>query len=231
MIANPLACSTCPVRDRAACAALSEEQRAELALLGQHRELRRGETLFASGDEGFACATLITGALKISSFAEDGTERILSLVHPAGFVGEMFAPVERHDVVALTESKLCVFARRDYERAIERFPALGRALLRRTAQDLFESRSTIDLMSRRSSQQKVAGFVLAIARAASDSPCHAASRFELPLSRDEIAGVLGLTIETVSRQLTKLERERLIAREGRRGIRLADPARLEQLAA
>ncbi len=193
--------------------------------------LRRGETLFASGDAGVAWATLITGALKISSFAEDGTERILSLVHPAGFVGEMFAPVERHDVIALTNSKLCVFARRDYERAIERFPALGRALLRRTAQDLFESRSTIDLMSRRNSQQKVAGFVLAIARAASDSPCHAASRFELPLSRDEIAGVLGLTIETVSRQLTKLERDRLIAREGRRGIRLADPARLEQLAA
>jgi CRP/FNR family transcriptional regulator len=231
MIANPLVCSTCPVRDRAACSALSEEQRAELASLGQQRMLRRGETLFASGDAGVAWATLITGALKISSFAEDGTERILSLVHPAGFVGEMFAPVERHDVIALTNSKLCVFARRDYERAIERFPALGRALLRRTAQDLFESRSTIDLMSRRNSQQKVAGFVLAIARAASDSPCHAASRFELPLSRDEIAGVLGLTIETVSRQLTKLERDRLIAREGRRGIRLADPARLEQLAA
>jgi CRP/FNR family transcriptional regulator len=143
----------------------------------------------------------------------------------------MFAPVERHDVIALADSKLCIFARRDYERAIERFPALGRALLRRTAQDLFESRSTIDLMSRRNAQQKVAGLILAIARAASESPCHAASRFDLPLSREEIAGVLGLTIETVSRQLTRLERERLIEREGRRGIRLADPARLEQLAA
>lgn len=231
MASNPLACSTCPVRDRAACAALREDQRDELASLGHHRMLRRGETLFASGDEGFACATLVSGALKISSFAEDGTERILSLVHPAGFVGEMFAPIERHDVVALTDSRLCVFARADYERALDQFPALGRALLRRTAQDLFESRSIIDLMSRRTAQQKIAGFILAMARAASDSPCHAAARFELPLSREEMAGVLGLTIETVSRQLTRLERDRLIAREGRRGIRLSDPARLEQLAA
>ena len=231
MAVNPLACATCPVRDRAACSALSGGQRDELARLGSHRTLKRGETLFASGDEGFACATLITGALKISSFAEDGTERILSLVHPAGFVGEMFAPVERHDVVALTDSRLCVFARSDYERAIERFPALGRALLRRTAQDLFESRAAIDLMSRRNAQEKVAGFVLSIARAASDSPCHAAARFELPLSREEIAGVLGLTIETVSRQLTRLEKENVLAREGRRGIRIADPARLQQLAA
>jgi CRP/FNR family transcriptional regulator len=231
MAANPLACSTCPVRDRAACAALTEAQRTELAALGQHRTLRRGETLFASGDEGFACATLISGALKIASFAEDGTERILSLVHPAGFVGEMFAPVERHDVVALTDSKLCIFARRDYERALDRFPALGRALLRRTAQDLFESRATIDLMSRRTAGQKVAGFLLAVARAASDSPCHLAARFDLPLSREEIAGVLGLTIETVSRQMTLLERDGVLAREGRRGIRLTDPARLEQRAA
>ncbi|QIL01613.1 Crp/Fnr family transcriptional regulator [Sphingomonas sinipercae] len=231
MAANPLACATCPVRDRAACSALTEDQRSELTQLGQHRTLRRGETLFATGDEGFACATLISGALKIASFSADGTERILSLVHPAGFVGEMFAPVERHDVVALTDSNLCVFARKDYERAIERFPALGRALLRRTAQDLFESRSAIDLMSRRSAQQKVAGFILSIARSASESPCHAAAQFDLPLSRAEIAGVLGLTIETVSRQLSRLEREGVIARQGRRGVRLVDAVRLEQLAA
>lgn len=231
MALNPLACAACPVRDRAACSALNEEDRDELARLGQHRTLRRGETLFASGDDSLACATLISGALKISSFGQDGTERILSLVHPAGFVGEMFAPVAYHDVIALTDSRLCVFGRADYERAVERFPALGRALLRRSAEDLFESRSIIDLMSRRSSKQKVAGFVLAMARAASDSPCHAGWSFDLALSREEIAGVLGLTIETVSRQLGRLEHAKIIAREGRRGIRLLDPGRLEALAA
>jgi CRP/FNR family transcriptional regulator len=226
-----LACATCPVRDRAACSALDEGGRGELARLGHHRSLRRGETLFASGEPSFACATLISGALKISSFAQNGTERILSLVHPSGFVGEMFAPVERHDVVALTDSHLCVFSTADYERAIERFPALGRALLRRSAEDLFETRSMIDLMSRRTSQQKVAGFILAMGRAASDSPCHPAPRYELPLSREEIAGVLGLTIETVSRQLTRLEKEGVIRRDGRRGLTLAKPAALEALAA
>ncbi len=230
MAANPLACASCPVRDRAACAALSEEERDELGRLGKHLTLRRGDTLFATGDEGFACATLISGALKITSFGEDGTERILSLVHPAGFVGEMFSPVARHDVVALTESKLCVFGRADYERAVDRFPALGRALLRRSAEDLFESRSIIDLMSRRKASQKVAGFLLAMARAASDSPCHARERFDLPLSREEMAGILGITIETASRQLGRLEAEGMIERDGRRGIRLLDPARLEAMA-
>jgi CRP/FNR family transcriptional regulator, anaerobic regulatory protein len=231
MAANPLACASCPVRDRAACAALNEQERDELARLGRHVTVRRGGTVFAAGDESVACATLISGALKISTFGSDGTERILSLVHPAGFVGEMFSPVARHDVIALTDSKLCVFGRHDYEKAVERFPALGRALLRRSAEDLFASRSIIDLMSRRSAKQKVAGFLLALAQAASDSPCHAQARFELPLSRDEIAGVLGVTIETVSRQIGRLEKELIIAREGRRGIRLLDPGRLKALGA
>ena len=228
---NPLDCATCPVRDRAACSALNDEERDELASIGRHITLARGEALFSSADERSGCATLISGALKISSFGEDGTERILSLVHPAGFVGEMFAPVPRHDVIAVTDSRVCVFSGEGYGRAIERFPALGRALLRRSAQDLFESRTLIDLMSRRSARQKVAGFLLSVARAASDSPCHAAREFELPLTRGEIAGLLGITIETVSRQFGRFEQAGVVQRQGRRGLRIAKPAALEALAA
>ncbi|WP_118858067.1 Crp/Fnr family transcriptional regulator [Sphingomonas mesophila] len=227
----PIACESCPVRDRAACSALSGDQRGELAALGRHRRLKRGETLFAAGEEVPACATLISGALKIASSDESGTERILSLVHPAGFVGELFAPVAHHDVVALTESEVCLFPARQYAEAIERFPALGRALLRRSAEDLYASRQLIDLMSRRTARQKVAGLLRAFADAASSSPCHPARRFDLPLSREEVAGLLGLTIETVSRQVTALERDGAIAREGSRGILLRDPVKLEAAAA
>lgn len=230
MSANPLACSTCPVRDRAACASLSEAERDQLAALGRHMVLERGQTLFASSDEEAACATLISGALKISSYGEDGTERILSLVHPAGFVGEMFSPIPRHDVVALTDSKLCVFSQDGYAKAVEHFPALGRALLRRSANDLFESRALLDLLGRRTAQQKVAGFLMAMARSASDSPCHPAEEFELPLTRGEMAGLLGITIETVSRQLSQMEEQGVIERKSRRGLRILEPATLESMA-
>jgi CRP/FNR family transcriptional regulator len=225
-----LSCDTCPVRDRSACAALDDDQREELARLGSHRTLRRGETLFAAGDDNAICATLISGALKISSFDESGTEHILSLIHPAGFVGEMFAPLARHDVIALTDSQLCLFTRDRYEAAATRFPALGQALLRRASEDLFESRALIALMTGRTSRQRVAGFLLAMANAASDSPCHPAQSFDLMLTRGELASLLGLTIETVSRQLTQLERDAIIRRNGLRGIELVDAARLGSLA-
>lgn len=227
---SPLACDSCPVRDRAACSALSAVQRDELAAIGRHRVLKRGETLFHAGDNSDGCATLISGALKISSSDADGVERVLSLVHPAGFVGELFAPVANHDVVALSDSEVCMFPAGQYQVIIERFPAMGRALLRRSAEDLFASRSLIDLMGRRNALQKVAGFLKAMADAASDSPCHPAERFELPLSRGDLAGMLGLTIETVSRQLSRLERDGVIAREGPRGVRLTDAARLAGMA-
>lgn len=230
MAANPLACASCPVRDRAACSALDEGQRGELGQLGRHHNLKRGETLFHAGDSSDHCATLISGALKISQVDAGGTEHILALVHPAGFVGELFAPVAHHDVIALTESRLCVFPTRQYEEVVTRFPALGRALLRRSSEDLFQSRSLMALMTGRTAGQRVAGFLLAMANAASDSPCHPAKAFDLPVTRGEIASLLGLTIETVSRQVTKLEKGRVIRRNGARGVELLDPARLGTLA-
>lgn len=228
---SALACDSCPVRDRAACSALSVGERNKLARIGRHRDVKRGETVMAAGDENVACATLISGALKIASYDQEGTERILSLVHPAGFVGEMFAPLAHHDVVALADSRLCVFSRKEYEAAVQEFPALATALLRRSATDLFETRSLIDLMGRRSAETRVAGLVDAFSKAASDSPCHPASQFELPLTRGEMAGLLGLTIETVSRQLSRLERQGLIKRQGARGIEIRNAPALHALVA
>ena len=230
MARQSLRCDVCVVRGRAACSALDDAQRRELARLGHHRSLKRGEILFTAGDDNALTATLTRGVLKVSSVDEDGTEHIVSLIHPAGFTGELFSPVAHHDVVAVTDCELCVFPRAEYERAVERFPALGLALLRRSGDALEETRSLLVAVTRRTSLQRVAGFLLALARAANDTECHPARRFDLVLTRGEIASLLGLTIETVSRQLSKLEQEKVIRREGARGIELLDAARLGKLA-
>ena len=221
-----LACAACPVRDRAACAVLEEDERDALATIGRNRILAKGEVLFHAGESEAACATLKRGALKISATDAEGRERILSLVHPAGFVGEMFGPYMRHDVVALGEAELCVFSGPAFADAIDRYPRLAQAVLRRTQEDLFASRELLALTGNAAAEQRVGGVLLSLARAASDSPCHPAMRFDLPLSRGELADMLGLTIETVSRTLTRLERAGAIRRVGKRGIELVDPALL-----
>lgn len=222
-----IACETCPVRDSAACAVLTDDERDAMSKAGRTRELTRGEVLFAAGDENAACATLVSGALKVCAYDEDGNERILALIHPSGFIGEMFAPFAAHDVVALTTSRLCVFAKADMQRALDDHPKLTRALLRRSQEDLYWARQLLALGSGRSATQQVGLFLLALAQAASDSPCHPSQKFELPMTRGEIASMLGLTIETVSRAMTTLEKQGAIQRHGARGIELVDPARLE----
>ena len=222
-------CETCPVRDSAACSVLSDEERDALAAAGRNRTLKRGEMLFAAGDDEAACATLVSGALKVCAVDEDGNEQILSLVHPSGFIGELFAPFAHHDVVALTESRLCTFARGDIERAIDDYPALARALLRRSQEDLLATRNLLELTAHASAEARLAALLHDFAVAASDSSCHLAREFELPLTRGEIANMLGLTIETVSRKLGELEETGAVARKGKRGIDVLDPALLQAL--
>lgn len=185
--------------------------------------------LFAAGDTDTACATLISGALKVSSHSAQGEEQILSLVHPAGFIGEMFAPFAHHDVVALTDSQLCTFARSAMEHAVEEYPALARALLRRSQEDLHAARDMLELTAHGSAEARLAALLYSFGRAASGSPCHPAQTFELPLTRGEMANMLGLTIETVSRKLSMFEKEGAIQRRGKRGIELIDPALLQSL--
>jgi CRP/FNR family transcriptional regulator len=192
--------------------------------------LSRGERLFAAGDDMTTCATLIRGALKIAAIDADGTESILALVHPAGVVGEMFTPFPAHEVTALTDSEVCLFARGDLEDAVQRHPELGLALLRRAQEDLHDARELLDMSRRRGAKARLAGLIQALARAASDSSCHPAAEFVLPLTRGEMAAMLGLTIETVSRQFGELEAAGAVRRTGTRGLAVLDPALLSDLA-
>ncbi len=227
---RPEVCADCPVRDQAVCSALDSAELAELAAIGRHRDFARGETIFAADDESIACATLVTGAAKLSRLDSEGTERIVGLVHPAGFLGQLFAATHRHEAIALTASRVCLFPRREFEGLMKAHPALTRSILERTIAELDASRGLAELIGRRDVKARVAGLLLAFARAAAPGPCGEARQFELPLSREEMASLLGTTIETVSRRLTELERAGIVARHGARGLEIRDPAALAQAA-
>jgi len=231
MAREPLHCDSCEVGQSAACAALGELERRQFARHGHRRELKRGECLFSAADDNDLTATLIKGVLKVTTFDEDGTEHILSLIHPADFAGELFESRVHHNIIALTDCAVCVFERSEYERALTDFPQFGRCLLQRASHELVETRSRLAAVTSRSATQRIAGFLLGIGRVANEAECHPALEFDVVLTRGEIASLLGLTIETVSRQLSKLEKDGVIRRKGLRRILLLDCARLERLAA
>jgi CRP/FNR family transcriptional regulator len=224
------ACADCPVRDQAVCSALNETELGELAAIGHHKSYARGDTIFAADDDSIACATLVSGAAKLSRVDADGVERIVGLIHPAGFLGQLFAATNHHDVTALTESRVCLFPRAGFERLMAAHPALTRSILERTVAELDASRELAELIGRRDVKARLAGLLLTFARAAAPSPCGPASEFDLPLSREEIASLLGTTIETVSRRMTELERDGAIERRGARGLAILNEAALSAAA-
>jgi CRP/FNR family transcriptional regulator len=229
-------CSECGVRDRALCASLDDSQLAALSPLGVQRRLVRGETLVRAGDPPLVCANLQSGVMKLSTVTAAGEEAITGLLFPGDFIGRPFMGSPEHDIVALTDVELCVFPRAAFERALSDHRRMEQLLLERTLAELDRARRAIVTLGRASAGARVAGFLDDIARRMATSGCQPGSEptgrsFDLPLSRGEIADVLGLTIETVSRQMTRLRTAGLIALPGGRTIVVRDAARLAAEAA
>ena len=108
-------------------------------------------------------------------------------------------------------------------------PELEHRLLRQTLNELDEARDWMVTLGRKTASEKVASFLLMIARNIDPTldPAASSASFNLPLTRADIADFLGLTIETVSRQLTRLRTDGVIRIENNRHVTVDSLARLE----
>lgn len=228
-------CDTCVVRNRAICAALDTDEIQALSTIGRRKTLAAGDPLIWEGDDSLLVANVIDGILKLTNSTEDGREQIVGVVYPSDFIGRPFGPKSGHSVTALTDSRVCIFARSDFDRFANEHPALEHKLLRRTLDELDRTRSWMLLLARKSAEEKVATFLLDMSQRLVDANCEtpgqdALDEFDLPFSRQQIGDILGVTIETVSRQVTRLKREGILDLPNRRTVKILDREALEYMA-
>ena len=223
-------CNACAIRNRAICADLDDSEIGLLNGIGRRRQLEAGEQLMWEGDEAVLVANVIDGVLKLASHSADGGEQILGLAYPSDFLGRPFGETAPYGVEALTEAQICVFERKDFDRFARDHPRLEHKLLERTLTELDRSRRWMMLLGRMNAGQKVASFLLELTDRLGKAGAGGESFVTLPLSRQQMADVLGLTIETVSRQLSRLRSAGLIDTPSRREIVLRDRRELEELA-
>jgi CRP/FNR family transcriptional regulator len=221
------ACDTCVVRNRAICASLDSEELKALNAIGRRRNLEPGESLMWEGEDSVLVANVIEGVLKLSTGTEDGREQIVGVVYPSDFIGRPFGSTTGHGVTALTDARVCVFSRKDFDAFAREHPGLEHKLLQRTLAELDRTRRWMLLLGRKSAGEKVASFLLDMSERLVQPDCTAMNesalrRFSLPFSRQQVADVLGLTIETVSRQFTRLKAEGLIDLPSRREVVIID---------
>ena len=228
-------CDTCAIRNRAICAGLQDDEISLLNAIGRRRHLKAGERLLWEGDEAVLVANVIEGVLKLSTQTVDGKEQILGLAYASDFLGRPFGKTTPYGVEALTDAHVCIFQRADFDRVAREHPGLQHKLLERTLSELDRTRRWMLLLGRMNAEQKLANFLLEMSVRRANVGCAdvpgEADVWALPLSRQQIADVLGLTIETVSRQFTKMKKDGLIDLPSRREVAILEHAKLEDLAA
>lgn len=222
-------CSDCPIRHRAVCALCEEEELRELERMKSYRIYRPGETIAWAGDPLPFVGSVVDGVVMLSSTMADGRRQMVGLLFPSDFLGRPGRIALAHDAVAVTQVTLCIFQKAEFERLIARTPRIGHRLLEMTLDELDAAREWMLLLGRKTAREKIASLFTIMARREALLRRKAPDRllrFPLYITREAMADYLGLTIETVSRQISALRRDGLVELEGNRMVQIADFDRL-----
>lgn len=226
----PILCRSCEARHRGICGALEPDQLKELARATHKARHEAGSELIGESTPTTSYANVMRGVVKLSKVLEDGRQQLVGLQFAPDFLGRLFA--EESDVTAEAAGsvELCVVPKGALERLIDANPMLERRLMKQALRELDEARNWMMTLGRKTAQERIASFLMLIATHSDpNSSSRQQVQFELPLARQDIADFMGLTIETVSRQLTKLRQMGIIDFIDRRHVVVPDIARLEQL--
>lgn len=227
-------CELCPVRHRGICSALPAEQIDRLTAIARRRMVTANQYIFRDGDEAISFAAILSGVVKLIKTTASGEQHIIGLMYAPEFLGHTFSNNHRFSAAAATEVELCTFPRTSFSRLLAEFPAMERWLFEFTARELDICRDWTLMLGRKSSYERVASLLLMIARRARYTGCAPLpdnyAQFELPLTRSELADYLGLTLETVSRKISRLKYKGVIELRGTREVIVPDIAVLAVVA-
>ncbi len=223
-------CGSCPIRHRAVCARCEADELEELDAIKYYRSYEAGQPIVWSGDRMDFVASVVTGVASLSQAMEDGRTQMVGLLLPSDFLGRPGRDVAPYDVVAVSNLTLCCFRRKPFEQMMLRTPHIGQRLLEMTLDELDAAREWMLILGRKTAREKIASLMAIIARREASLALSSAEdgmSFELPLTREAMADYLGLTLETVSRQISALKRDGIIHLEGKRHVIIPDFDRLQ----
>ncbi len=227
-------CGSCPIRHRAVCARCESDELAALEEIKFYRSFQAGQTLIWSGDRMDFVASVVTGVATLTQVMEDGRTQTVGLLFPSDFVGRPGRDTAPYNVIATTDVMMCCFRKKPFEELMARTPHIGQRLLEMTLDELDAAREWMLLLGRKTAREKIASLLAIVARRDASLQGQVRQRqvtFDLPLTREAMADYLGLTLETVSRQISALKREGIIELTGKRTVHVPDIDRLIEEAA
>ncbi|CUH77895.1 transcriptional regulator FnrL [Tropicibacter naphthalenivorans] len=222
-------CEECPIRHRAVCARCETDELERLEEIKYYRKFEAGQTVIWSGDRMDFVGSVVSGIATLTQTMEDGRTQMVGLLLPSDFVGRPGRATAAYDVVATTDLVMCCFRRNPFEEMIAHTPHIAQRLLEMTLDELDAAREWMLVLGRKTAREKIASLLSIIARRDATLNMQGADgprTFDLPLTREAMADYLGLTLETVSRQMSALKKDGVIHLEGKRHVTVPDMDRL-----
>ncbi|MDX1625182.1 MAG: fumarate/nitrate reduction transcriptional regulator Fnr [Wenzhouxiangellaceae bacterium] len=210
-------CRQCGLFDLCFAQGVAESRRDELdRIVRRQKPLERENHLFMAGQPLKSICVIRSGTVKSYRLSRDGDEIVTGFHLPGELIGLDAIGHERHPAfaVALEDSRYCEIPYREFQRLLSGSPDLNQLMLKLLSVDMAETRELLVVIGRLDARARVAVFLLnlsrRLARRGKDP-----FRFRLSMDRRDIANYLGLTIETVSRTLSWMQKNGMLTVRGK----------------
>jgi len=220
-------CASCSLRELCVPGGIPKAELERLdALVAMRQRVTRGAMLYREGDRFRSLYAIRVGSFKSCTTREDGRVHVSGFQLPGELLGLDGVAFERHgvDAVALEDSEVCVLPYPDLERIAQNFPPLQHQLHKVMSREIVREQDVMMMLSVMRAEERVAAFLVGLSERYLRLG-YSGTEFVLRMTREEIGDYLGLKIETVSRALTRLSEQELIAVRGKH-LRIDNPAAL-----
>ena len=220
-------CFHCPARMSDLCAGVPDTELKLLAAISTHLHMAPGETLILDGDASDNVYNVVSGTLMMTRLGADGRRQILAFLPTGSFVGFSSDQLYRFNVEAVSGAELCRFERKKLEPLFDAYPEMERRFRQMAARVIEASLDLVFTLGRRNATERIAAFLLHLRdtqRESAETPPGPHHAWSIPMTRTDIADYLGLTIETVSRVLSRLKAKGVIRLPTLHSFEIADEA-------
>ena len=202
-------CSECNIRPYSFCRCLKEEKLKEFSKISSEKKFKNKENIFLQQDDAKNIYNITEGNVKIYQLIDDGRIQIIGFLYPGDFFGSYKNGKYNYCAEAIGDARVCTFEQKKLDYYIENNMALAKELLNQTSYELTLAQDRMGVLGKLDATERLAKFLINISEQRKrigwqNNP------LSLPMTRQDIADYLGLTIETVSREVSKLKTSNIV---------------------
>lgn len=205
-------CSTCRLADLCIPIALEIEDVNKLeSIVNRGKPMAKGDHIYREDEQFKSVYAVRLGSVKTYRMTGDGKEQVTGFY----MAGEVFGVdgvangIHENSAVALDTSAICAIPFERLEELSTLIPSLQRHIFKLLGHEIAEDQKLITLLSKNSADERLAALFLGLSQRCSTIGL-SSTNIILPMSRGDIANYLGLTVETVSRVLSRLQKQKII---------------------